>query len=338
MEAQIYKDCVRYYPFVLGAQPVRRSISRPFTPRSPTKACGLRRTHRQRRERTGSSSIATIEIGGRDRLGRPRGVLSAQDHAAGRAGARHGAVDRRPLAVRRRQDRDHRQRERCLVRRLHQRRNGGGVGGYDNADGKRRTLGGGATGGHTAVPIFEPIMQAVWAHVATRTALAPPSPEAKRQLSCRSIDLEWAKRSATAAASAGRSRRSPPLAVHRMLPPRSDRQGARHPIPVGVARRRLYYRDPRYDVAPNPFPFFAPFQSRQPGYNDPRRNNGYYQDGQGRYIQAPRDSGQPQYGRDPRAQPPPGRDVYGREVRPQQQQQPQQPQWDPSRIWGQRPF
>ena len=106
-----------------------------------------------------------------------------------------------------------------------------------------------------------------------------------------------------------------------------------------VSREGAYiYRDPRYDVAPNPFPFFAPFQSRQPGYNDPRRNNGYYQDGQGRYIQAPRDSGQPQYGRDPRAQPPPGRDVYGREVRPQQQQQPQQPQWDPSRIWGQRPF
>jgi membrane peptidoglycan carboxypeptidase len=57
--------------------------------------------------------------------------------------------------------------------------------GYDNAGGKRRTLGGGATGGHTAVPIFEPVMQAVWAHVAPRAALAPPSPEARRQLSCK---------------------------------------------------------------------------------------------------------------------------------------------------------
>ena len=56
--------------------------------------------------------------------------------------------------------------------------------GYDNADGKRRTLGGGATGGGVAVPIFEPIIQAVWAHVAPRTALAPPSAEAKQQLSC----------------------------------------------------------------------------------------------------------------------------------------------------------
>jgi membrane carboxypeptidase/penicillin-binding protein len=62
--------------------------------------------------------------------------------------------------------------------------------GYDNATGKRRTLGGGATGGGVAVPIFEPIIQAVWANVAPRTALAPPSSEAKRQLSCKSIDLE----------------------------------------------------------------------------------------------------------------------------------------------------
>ena len=53
--------------------------------------------------------------------------------------------------------------------------------GYDNADGKRRTLGGGQTGGGVAVPIFEPIIQAVWANVAPRTALAPPSPEAKRR-------------------------------------------------------------------------------------------------------------------------------------------------------------
>jgi membrane carboxypeptidase/penicillin-binding protein len=67
--------------------------------------------------------------------------------------------------------------------------------GYDNAGGKRRTLGEGATGGHTAVPIFEPIMQAVWASVAPRTALAPPSPEAMRQLSCKSIDAESGKAS-----------------------------------------------------------------------------------------------------------------------------------------------
>jgi membrane carboxypeptidase/penicillin-binding protein len=62
--------------------------------------------------------------------------------------------------------------------------------GYDNADGKRRTLGGGATGGGVAVPIFEPVMQAVWAHVSPRSALAPPSPDAKRQLACKSVGRE----------------------------------------------------------------------------------------------------------------------------------------------------
>ena len=62
--------------------------------------------------------------------------------------------------------------------------------GYDNATGKRRTLGGGATGGGVAVPIFEPIIQAVWTKVASKTALAPPSPEARRQLTCKSVDLE----------------------------------------------------------------------------------------------------------------------------------------------------
>ena len=47
-----------------------------------------------------------------------------------------------------------------------------------------------ATGGHTAVPIFEPIMQAVWAHVAPKTALAPPSSEARRLLACKAVDAE----------------------------------------------------------------------------------------------------------------------------------------------------
>ena len=40
-----------------------------------------------------------------------------------------------------------------------------------------------------AVPIFEPIMQAVWANYAPKTALAPPSAEARRDLVDRAIDL-----------------------------------------------------------------------------------------------------------------------------------------------------
>jgi penicillin-binding protein 1A len=62
--------------------------------------------------------------------------------------------------------------------------------GYDNAGGRRRTLGSGVTGGSVAVPIFEPVIQAAWAHAAPKQALAAPSAEASRQLSCSAIDLE----------------------------------------------------------------------------------------------------------------------------------------------------
>src|SRR5437879_2755024 len=43
--------------------------------------------------------------------------------------------------------------------------------GYDNADGKRRTLGGGQTGASVAVPIFEPVIQAVWAYQSPKAML-----------------------------------------------------------------------------------------------------------------------------------------------------------------------
>lgn len=59
--------------------------------------------------------------------------------------------------------------------------------GYDNNRGKR-TLGGGQTGGKVAVPIFEPIMQAVWQHHAPKTAMRGPSPEAAKQLVAMPID------------------------------------------------------------------------------------------------------------------------------------------------------
>lgn len=53
--------------------------------------------------------------------------------------------------------------------------------GYDNADGERRTLGD-ATGNRVAAPIFGAIMQATWDDYAPRTVLAPPSKDMKVQL------------------------------------------------------------------------------------------------------------------------------------------------------------
>ena len=66
--------------------------------------------------------------------------------------------------------------------------------GYDNADGKRRTLGGGQTGGKVAAPIFTPIMDAVWENYAKKAPISPPSPEAQRRLIALSVDLRSGSR------------------------------------------------------------------------------------------------------------------------------------------------
>jgi penicillin-binding protein 1A len=66
--------------------------------------------------------------------------------------------------------------------------------GYDNADGKRRTLGGGQTGSKVAIPIFEPIIQAVWRNHAPKVALSPPSREAQRQMVAVPIDVRTGER------------------------------------------------------------------------------------------------------------------------------------------------
>jgi penicillin-binding protein 1A len=55
--------------------------------------------------------------------------------------------------------------------------------GYDNGDGKRRSLGTSATGARVALPIFEPILQTVWAQgIAPKAPLSGPSPDAKRNM------------------------------------------------------------------------------------------------------------------------------------------------------------
>ena len=121
--AKIYADCVRYYPFVLGAQPVRmidlaavlcRGRQRG---RAAEAAC-----HRIRSKPDGQTVFQVSEHAAAfHRRRRPHLVLSAQDHAAGRGGARHRARDRWALALCRRQDRNHRGCGRRLVHRLHQR-------------------------------------------------------------------------------------------------------------------------------------------------------------------------------------------------------------------------
>jgi membrane peptidoglycan carboxypeptidase len=194
VEAQIYRECLRYYPFVLGAEPVRPVDLAAFYASIANE--GLRPAPHvvESIERNGVvvyryDSKSPVVIKSVDRAafyqlktmlqgvlarGTARAIAGLSPYVAGKTGTSDeendawfvGFTNDVTVAV--------------WI-------------GYDNADGKRRTLGGGSTGGHVAVPIFEPVIQAVWAYAAPRAALAPPSSEAKRQLACQSIDLETAE-------------------------------------------------------------------------------------------------------------------------------------------------
>src|SRR5215468_3319158 len=191
LEAQIYRECLRYYPFVLGAEPVRpvdlaafyASIANEGLRPAPHVVESIERNGVVVYRHDSKSSVAIKSV---DRAafyqlktmlqgvvarGTARAIAGLSPYVAGKTGTSDeendawfvGFTNDVTVAV--------------WI-------------GYDNADGKRRTLGGGSTGGHVAVPIFEPVIQAVWAHAAPRAALAPPSPEAKHQLACQPINLE----------------------------------------------------------------------------------------------------------------------------------------------------
>lgn len=189
MEAQLYKDCMRYYPFVLGAQAVRLidlaafyaaianegALPRPYAIESIEQ--GGRPIYRH-------DSNAPTWIGSADRASfyqlksmlqgvLARGTARVVKHLSPYVGGKTGTTDDTADAW--------------------------FVGfsnditiaiwvGYDNGDGERRTLGRGQTGGKVALPIFEPIMQAAWEVQAPKTALRGPSRDAMRQLATFAID------------------------------------------------------------------------------------------------------------------------------------------------------
>jgi penicillin-binding protein 1A len=190
-EARLYRECTRFYPFVLGAQPVRpidlaafyAAIANESMRPEPHVIDSIEHDGRiiYRHDPHSSVRVASVDRAAFYQLktmlqgvllrGTARSMADLAPYVAGKTGTSDdendawfvGFTNDVTVAV--------------WV-------------GYDNAGGKRRTLGGGATGGHTAVPIFEPIMQAAWANVAPRTTLAPPSDEARRHLSCKSISGE----------------------------------------------------------------------------------------------------------------------------------------------------
>jgi membrane carboxypeptidase/penicillin-binding protein len=182
--AKIYPDCIRYYPFVLGAQPVRMidlagfyaavanegALPRPHAidsieldgqtvfkyPSTPLPFIGAA-------DRASFYQLKTM-LQGVVARGTARAIGGLSPYVAGKTGTTEDAVD------------------------------GWFVGftndvtiavwvGYDNGDGKRRSLGSTATGARVALPVFEPILQTIWAQgIAPKAPLNGPSPEAKRLL------------------------------------------------------------------------------------------------------------------------------------------------------------
>jgi penicillin-binding protein 1A len=190
VEAHIYSECERYYPFVLGAQPVRpvdlaafyAAIANEGQRPSPYVVESIERNRETvfRHERT-LVTINSVDRAAFYQLktmmqgvlarGTARSIAALSPYVAGKTGTSDDENDAWFVGF---------TNDVTVAIWL----------GYDNADGKRRTLGSGSTGGGVAVPIFEPVIQAVWAHVAPKAGLAPPSADAKRQLACKSTDLE----------------------------------------------------------------------------------------------------------------------------------------------------
>jgi penicillin-binding protein 1A len=191
LEAQVYRECVPYYPFVLGAQPVRPIDLAPFYAAIANE--GVRPTpygiesieHKGLMVYRHEAATASRPIASADRVsffqlktmlqgvlarGTAHAISALSPYVAGKTGTTEGENDAWFMGF----------------------TNDVTVAvwvGYDNADGKRRTLGAGTTGASVAIPIFEPIIQAVWAQYAPKTPLNGPSAEAKRELVARPINL-----------------------------------------------------------------------------------------------------------------------------------------------------
>jgi penicillin-binding protein 1A len=193
LAAKVYAQCERYYPFVLGAQPVRMIDLAAFYAAVANEGIRPQPHAIDSIEQNGRTIYAYPKtpvfapIAAADRVsfyqlktilqgvvarGTARAIGDLSPYVAGKTGTTEDAVD------------------------------GWFVGftndvtvavwvGYDNGDGKRRSLGSSETGAGVALPIFEPIIEDIWAqHIAPKAALAGPSPEAQAKLVDLPIDYK----------------------------------------------------------------------------------------------------------------------------------------------------
>jgi 1A family penicillin-binding protein len=193
VEAQVYSQCVRFYPFVLGAQPVRPIDLAAFyatiyneggrpTPHVIEQITQDGRTVYKTKEaikflasvdRAAMFQLRTI-LQGVVARGTARRLAALSNVIAGKTGTSDDFNDAWFVGF------DNDVTIAVWV-------------GYDNAKGKR-TLGRGQAGSRVALPIFDGIMRAAWEKYAPQTAMAGPSPEASRHLIALPIDLHSGQR------------------------------------------------------------------------------------------------------------------------------------------------
>src|SRR3954471_6680779 len=195
LEAQLYLECERYYPFVLGAQPVRlldlaafyAAIANEGARPSPY---ALEAVEQGGRTLYRHEAKAPVRLGSAD----PGSFFQVKTMLQGVV-ERGTAASMRRLApyVAGKTGTTENENDAWFAGFTNEVTTAVWVG-YDNADGKRRTLGRGQTGAKVAIPIFEPIVQAVWAQHAPKTALNGPSAETKAQIADLPIDLQSGER------------------------------------------------------------------------------------------------------------------------------------------------
>ncbi|MCJ2085625.1 transglycosylase domain-containing protein [Methylobacterium sp. E-005] len=189
LEAQIYAECEPYYPFVLGAQPVRMLDLAAFYAAVANEGARPAPYALESVERDGKSLYShaarePVRIGSADRVafyqlktmlqgvtqhGTAAALSKVSAYVAGKTGTSENENDAWFAGL---------TNEITVVVWI----------GYDNADGSRKTLGRGQTGGHVSVPIASAILQAAWANGVPKTPLKGPSAEAQPFIANLAID------------------------------------------------------------------------------------------------------------------------------------------------------
>jgi penicillin-binding protein 1A len=189
LEAQIYAECEPYYPFVLGAQPVRMLDLAGFYAAVANEGArpapyALESVERDGKPLYTHAAREPTRIGSADRIafyqlktmlqgvtqhGTAAALSKVSTYVAGKTGTSENENDAWFAGL---------TNEITVVVWV----------GYDNADGSRKTLGRGQTGGHVSVPIASAILQAAWVNGVPKTSLRGPSSEARPFIADLAID------------------------------------------------------------------------------------------------------------------------------------------------------